>query len=703
MSFGQPAWLLAGAILVGLLVALLRRSDARRATDLARFVAARLVPELTTSLSPQRRLTKRALLLGSIGLLCAALARPLAGVEWEESRRRGIDVLIAVDVSKSMLARDVVPDRLARAKLAIADLAEGLEGDRLGLIAFAGSAFLQCPLTLDRTAFLESLGALAPGIVETPGSDFASALTVAEEALRTEGRNVKLLVLFSDGEDLGGAAIEAAQRIAKAGVKVYTVGIGSPAGELVPLPQADGGTGFVRDERGEFVKSRLDEATLRGVAEATGGFYEPLGQRGEGVAALISRALRPIPKEELAARMRKVPIDRYRWPLATAIGLLAADMLLRERRRTTGRRAGGKSGGDAGAGARRSRGVAARRTLVALAVPTLLAGLAGNARASARSALSRFESGDYAGALEEYQALARRDESDARLDFNVGASAYKAGKFDEAAAAFARALRSRVPEQQAMAFYNLGNSQYRLGQQTLERDREGTRKSWQQALDAYEQALRLRPEDSDARYNRDLVAAALEQMQQQDEQKKQEEEQKKKDEDQQKQDQQQKDGDQQPPSGENGEPRPTAGGEPQSSPSPAPDDGPRPSPSPGEDGGAGRPTPQDGESPSPEASPSPGGDQGDGGPSPTPTAGEGAAAGASPGAQASPAPEGASGSEDGSEGEEAAAEDGSPPGQLGAKDAATLLDSLRGEERRVPIFGGSRGGRPSGSGTVRDW
>ena len=103
MSFGQPAWLLAGAILVGLLVALLRRSDARRATDLARFVAARLVPELTTSLSPQRRLTKRALLLGSIGPLGAALARPLAGVEWEESRRRGIDVLIAVDVSKSTL------------------------------------------------------------------------------------------------------------------------------------------------------------------------------------------------------------------------------------------------------------------------------------------------------------------------------------------------------------------------------------------------------------------------------------------------------------------------------------------------------------------------------------------------------------------------------------------------------------------------
>ncbi|MFM8409625.1 MAG: VWA domain-containing protein, partial [Alphaproteobacteria bacterium] len=607
--------------------------------------------------------------------------------------------LIAVDVSKSMLARDVVPDRLTRAKLAITDLADGLEGDRLGLIAFAGSAFLQCPLTLDRTAFLESLGALAPGIVETPGSDLGSALTVAEEALRTEGRNVKLLVVFSDGEDLGGGAIPAAERIAKAGVKVYTVGVGSPAGELVPMPQADGGTGFVRDERGEFVKSKLDEATLQAIAEKTGGFYVPLGQHGEGVKSLIDGALQPIPKEELAARMRRVPIDRYRWPLAAATLLLAAEWLLRERRSPASGR----------------RGAARSAALLLALVPAL----AGEARASARSALSRFESGDYAGAMEEYQALAKRDAEDARLDFNVGASAYKAGKFEAAASAFARALRSPDQAQQAMAFYNLGNADFRLGQETLERDREATRKSWQQALDAYDGSLRIRPDDADARHNREVVAAALEKMRQEDEQKKQEEQEKKDQEkkdqqqdpqdqqqgqgdDQQKQDQQQG-GEGQQQDGQAGTPTPSEGEGPAPSPSPADGSGPGATPSPGTEG-SDRPTPGDGESPDAAATPSPA--PGDGAGAPTPTASGGGAGGepgsqASPGAQPSPGAAGGTGGEPGDE--EPQGEDDGSSGQLGPRDAGTLLDSLRGEERRVPLFGGSNGRPPRASDTVRDW
>ena len=743
MSFAQPLWLALGAAVVALAWAWLRRWDARREDALARFVSARLAPALTASLSPGRRLAKRALLLGSIGLLFAALARPLVGVEWEESRRRGIDVLIAVDVSKSMLARDVVPDRLTRAKLAITDLADGLEGDRLGLIAFAGSAFLQCPLTLDRTAFLESLAALTPGIVETPGSDLASALTVAEEALRTEGRNVKLLVVFSDGEDLGGGAVAAAERIGKAGVKVYTVGVGSPAGELVPMPQADGGTGFVRDEHGDFVKSKLDEATLRAIAEKTGGFYVPLGQHAEGVKTLIGGALQPIPKEELAARMRRVPVDRYRWPLAAATALLAAEWLLRERRRASGSprpatdsRGAGTDASASAAPTSASRGLgrgadraatrpadAARRAARSAALlMALLPALAAEARASARSALSRFEAGDYAGALAEYQALAGRDASDPRLDFNVGASAYKAGKFEAAATAFSRALRNEDPQQQSMAFYNLGNADFRLGQETLERDREATRKSWQQALDAYDGALKLRPDDQDARHNRDVVAAALEKMRQEDEQRQQEEEEKKdqqqkqSDQENQQQDQQQKQdpGDQQNEkqdqqqdgqqgdSGQpnDGEPQPTSGEEPRPSPSPA--DGSAPGETPDGTEEAGQPTPGPGDSPGAPATPSPG--PGEPGGQPTPTAN---GAGGAPGAQASPdaqaSPGGPGGGDAGDAGDGQEGEEESAPGQLGPRDAGTLLDSLRGEERRVPIFGGSNGRRPPGSDTVRDW
>src|SRR5690606_21910274 len=144
----------------------------------------------------------------------------------------------------------------------------------------------------------------------------------------TEQRNVKILVLISDGEDLGGGALAAAKQAAEAGIRVFTVGVGSDTGELIPLPSADGGTECLKGPDGQYVKSRLDADTLRQVAELTGGFYEPLGRRGEGIEAIYERALAPLPKEELASRMRRVPIERFQWPLALAILLLAIEPLV---------------------------------------------------------------------------------------------------------------------------------------------------------------------------------------------------------------------------------------------------------------------------------------------------------------------------------------------------------------------------------------
>lgn len=494
MSLASPPWLLATLAAIVALLLLWRAADRRRRAALAAFAAPQLLGDLTATLSPRRRAAKRALIAVGVGLAGLALAGPQLGFTWEETRRRGIDVLIALDTSRSMLAQDVAPNRLERAKLAVRDLLAKLGSDRVGLIAFAGSAFLQVPLTLDHAAFLESLDALQPGVIPAPGSDIASALATAEKALATEQRNVKILVLISDGEDLGGGALAAAKQAAEAGIRVFTVGVGSDTGELIPLPSADGGTEFLKGPDGQYVKSRLDADTLRQVAELTGGFYEPLGRRGEGIEAIYERALAPLPKEELASRMRRVPIERFQWPLALAILLLAIEPLVRERRS-------------------RRRGDAA----LVLALLVLAASVVPADAASVREAQRLYEQGEYEQALEEYRAAVGESPTP-QVEFNLGAAAYKAGEFGDAAAAFARALGSDDPALQEQGFYNLGNAQFRLGQQMVEKSPQQTMQAWQQALDSYDQALALDPEDQDARFNREYVQRALEQLQQQQQQ-----------------------------------------------------------------------------------------------------------------------------------------------------------------------------------------
>ena len=560
MSLASPPWLLAAIAAVIVLRLFWRASDRKRRTALEAFAAPQLLGDLTASVSARRCASKRALVLAGVLLAGLALAGPQYGFTWQETQRRGIDVLIALDTSRSMLAQDVAPNRLERAKLAVRDLVDQLGSDRVGLIAFAGSAFLQCPLTLDHAAFLESLDALQPGVIPAPGSDLASALRTAEQALATEQRNVKLLVLFSDGEDLGGGAVEAAKHAAEQGIRVFTVGVGSDTGELIPVPGTNGGTEFLKDPQGEYVKSKLDAETLRRVAELTGGFYEPLGRRGEGVAAIYEKALAPLPKEELASRMRRVPLERFQWPLALALLCLALEPLVRER-------------------VARARG-----TKGASAVVVLLVGLgaASAEAASVHEAQRLYAEGKYEQALAEYRA-AVGEQPAPQLEFNLGAAAYKAGQFGDAAAAFARALGSEDPKLQEQSFYNLGNAQFRLGEASRESKPQQTMQAWQQAIDAYEAALEVDPQDEDARYNRDYVKRALEelqQQQQQDRKNEQNENQQKDDQQQEQEQQEQQQGDdqqQEQQSGEqqkedeakqdesqgSGEPRPTPSAAPQ--------------------------------------------------------------------------------------------------------------------------------------------
>jgi len=260
MIFSHPLWLPAGAAACGGLLWMWRCYDARQRATLARFVSAHLRVELTKSVSQVKRRAKRGLLLGAIALVFVALAAPQAGYRWEQVTRRGNDIIFAVDTSRSMLTPDVKPDRLTRAKLAIDDFVQRLDGDAVGLIAFAGDAFLQSPLTLDYDAFHESLAALDTHIIPRGGTNIASAIHVAQAALKDRPGSDKILVLVTDGEDLEGSALAAAKAAAQQdGLKIYTVGVGTANGDLIPLP-ADQGGGFVKDAAGNPVKSHLDVA-----------------------------------------------------------------------------------------------------------------------------------------------------------------------------------------------------------------------------------------------------------------------------------------------------------------------------------------------------------------------------------------------------------------------------------------------------------
>lgn len=246
MQFEHPVFLILGvAATVGFL-ALAWRTHRKRQRALSRFAASGLSKALTANVSPGRRRLKTLLLAVAMMAIFTAAARPQVGYRWEEVKRRGIDILLALDTSKSMLATDVVPSRLERAKLGIEDLTERLDGDRCGLLPFSGRAFLFCPLTLDMDAFRESLRAVDERIIPDPGTDLAEAIREARAAL-AQGANHKILVLVTDGEDLEGQALEEAERAAAEGITIHTVGVGTPGGETIPLRRPDGSTALLRD------------------------------------------------------------------------------------------------------------------------------------------------------------------------------------------------------------------------------------------------------------------------------------------------------------------------------------------------------------------------------------------------------------------------------------------------------------------------
>lgn len=329
--FENPAWLVlavAGPVLLGLLH---RHARAARRRQLAEMASPRFVADLTRSHSPVRRRIKNALLLLALACVGLALARPQWGELKTTEQGRGEDVLFVLDCSRSMLATDVLPNRLARAKLAILDFVRRHGTGRVGLVAFAGSAFLQCPLTLDYDAFDQSLRAVDDRTIPTEGTDIGRALSEAYRAMEDKSRR-KLVVLVTDGEDLEKTGVKEAESLAADGMAVFTVGVGSPNGTVIRYRNRSGRMELVRDQNGEVVRSRLDEKTLEAIAKATGGKYFPLGPLGEGLGR-VRLAIKKSAGSAETARTRTRGVERFHVPVATAVILLAVESLIGTRRR----------------------------------------------------------------------------------------------------------------------------------------------------------------------------------------------------------------------------------------------------------------------------------------------------------------------------------------------------------------------------------
>jgi Ca-activated chloride channel family protein len=510
MRFAQPLWLLVGLLACAFVLWRYRRFDLRQRASLAQFAAARLLDRLTSSVSIARRNAKRVLFVTGLGLIFVALARPQAGYVWEETHRKGLELLFAVDTSKSMLSEDVKPNRLTRAKLAVHDLLDKLNGDGVGLIAFAGNAFLQCPITLDYDAFRESLDAIDTNTIPRGGTDIAAAIREAQATFKTRTANEKILVLMTDGEDLEAEGIAAAKDAAKDGVKIFTVGVGTTAGELVPMGAGNGSAGFVRDDQGNLVKSHLDETTLRAIANATGGMYQPLGAQGQGLDKIYDDGLAHFTRHDLASRRAKVYLEQFHWALLAALACLAASMLIGNRRKTPAPK---PIAPPARNGRRTSPRVATGALAIALLTPLAV-------HASPQTAEQAYRSGNFGKAEQDYAATAAKQPAKPELQFNTGSAAYKAGDYAKATDAFQKTIAaSDVPVQQS-AYYNLGNTQYRTGEKTEKTTPQETMKTWESAIKSYDAALQINASDADAKHNRDLVQRKLDQLKKQEQQKK---------------------------------------------------------------------------------------------------------------------------------------------------------------------------------------
>ena len=306
----------------------------RRRRALAQLVDPALLGILAPAWNSARAKSRLVLRLLALALLVLALARPQWGFHWEEVRRKGLDLMVVLDTSRSMMASDLAPSRLQQAKWGIRDLLRNLRGDRIGLVPFAGASILQCPLTIDYAAFTMTLDDLYSGIIPRGGTAIEQALRTAVAAFPADGAADRVILLVTDGEDHEGDPLKLLPELKEKSIRVYTIGIGTLEGEMVPGDEGQGA--YFKDRQGQIVKTVLKEDVLQKLALGTGGTYVRSASGDTGLERVFNESITHLKRSEQETRTAKIYEERFVWAIAAALLLLAWEALLGDRKKSNG-------------------------------------------------------------------------------------------------------------------------------------------------------------------------------------------------------------------------------------------------------------------------------------------------------------------------------------------------------------------------------
>lgn len=480
-----------------------------RRRNLKKLGESSFVQELITGKINGRLTTKVTLVSLAAICLVTALANLQAGGHAEKTERKGLDVMFALDVSNSMLAQDISPNRLTKAKELIYRTLEQMKNDRSGLVVFAGNAYLQVPLTVDYGAMKMLLASVTPGMIPTQGTNFAEAIQMAGKSFSQKEKKNKVLVLISDGEDHDENAIDAAKAAATNGVIIYTIGIGSPRGSTILDPT----TGQPKvDQQGNVVITKLNEAELRNIAEATGGRYQLLQNAGR-VSENLVNSIAQLGTKNLGAVVYTDYDSYFQYFLGGGLLLFLIAFLLPDAKKI--KPAVKKTFPQTvSSGKALSWLIPLLATGIVLACPRQLwaqqkekqPGL--DVKKAVNAGNDFYHQKQYDSAGTQYLKALKAQPNSFEGNFNLGDALYQSGQYDKARTALNNSLKSaKTKDNQAVAYHNIGNT-------FLEQ------KQWQAAADAFKKSLLLQPEDRDTKYNLAYAQEMLKQQQQKNKQNK---------------------------------------------------------------------------------------------------------------------------------------------------------------------------------------
>lgn len=443
----------------------------RRFLLLQEFASAKGLGAIVPDVSAGKRWLKISLMLSVLLLMVVSLSGPQYGYHWKEIQRKGVDIIIALDCSKSMLAKDINPTRLDRAKREVFDLLGMLQGDRVGLVAFAGTAFLQCPLTLDYEAFYLFLNTLTPDYLPMGGTNLTAAVNTAMSGFKAEDASDKAIILITDGEDTGEGVVEAARAASDAGIKLFCIGVGGEDG--VPIPSES--SGYVKDREGNIILSKLDTATLKKMAAVSGGAYVRSVAGDMDLDAIYVQHIRgEMDATTLAQQKKKVLENRYQWFLALAVLALIVERCLPL-----------------------SKTVGVILIFMMMTFPQVV--LAGELKEILKQGATAYEAGEYDGARDAFISSQLLAPDRPEIYYNLGNTHYKLGDYDTALKNYEQALDTEAVDLRQKAHYNMGNSYVRKGQ-------------FDDAIEQYEAAIKLDSEDVQAKENLEFVKKLKEQQ-----------------------------------------------------------------------------------------------------------------------------------------------------------------------------------------------